>query len=72
MNRSYLAALPIFFFLFFMWLKKKHLLKIFLPRIKSKVAIKFLKESFFFSAENWLKGQRLKATERVKLYFQMR
>ena len=39
--------------------KKKKLIKIFLSSIKTKVAIKFPKKNFFFSAENQLGAERV-------------
>ena len=40
-------------------LAKKKRLKIFLSSIKTKVAIKFPKKTFFFSVENWLGTERV-------------
>ena len=64
-NSSYLAGFSIFVFIgsmkTFKQLAKKKLLKIFLSGIKTKVAITFLKQTFFFFfTENRLGAERVK------------
>ena len=43
-----------------LWLKKQKLLKTFLSSIKTEVAIKFAKKTFFFSTENRLGAEKVK------------